>query len=164
MYEWVVFLHVFAALGFMLAHGGSVVMALMLKQQRDPDQMRALLDLSIRSQSALWATLVLIVLSGIAAGILGHWLGQGWFWASLILLISISLYMMSTSGAQYHPLRRVLGLPYFEGSQKKVVPGLPPAPLEEIYRAQADLRPMQPTAVGLGGILVILALMMFKPF
>ena len=85
-------------------------------------------------------------------------------WASLIILIAISLYMMSESGAQYHQLRRVLGLPYFEGSQKKVVPGLPPAPIEEIHRAQADLRPMRPTAVGLGGILVILALMMFKPF
>jgi len=139
-------------------------MTLMLKKERDPEHLRSLLDLSAYSQPALWATLLLIVLSGIAAGIMGRWWGRGWIWASLIILIAISLYMMSESGAQYHQLRRVLGLPYFEGSQKKVVPGLPPAPIEEIHRAQADLRPMRPTAVGLGGILVILALMMFKPF
>lgn len=164
MYSWVVFLHVLASMSFMLAHGGTTVMTLMLKKQRDSERMRALLDLSGRSQPALGATLLLVVLSGIAAGIMGRWWGTGWIWTSLIILIGISFYMMSVSGSQYHQLRKVLGLPYFERSQNKMVPGLPPASIEEIYQAQSGLQPGRLTTVGLGGTAMILWLMIFKPF
>lgn len=162
MYNWVVFLHVFASMAFMLSHGGTTLMALMLKRERNLERLRSLLDLSGIAQPALWVTLLLLLLSGIAAGIMGRWWGRGWIWVSLVILIALSFYMMASSGAQYHRLRKVLGLPYFEGSKDQ--PALDPAPEHEIYAVQADLQPERLAAAGLGGTALILALMMFKPF
>lgn len=162
MYRWIVFLHVFAAMSFMLAHGGTTAMTLILKKERDLERMQALLDVSSYSWPMFALTFLLLLLSGIAAGIMGRWWGQGWIWLSLGILIVMSGYMARVSRAQYHRLRKVLGIPYFEGNKDQ--PALPQAPAEEIYQVQADLQPGRLTAVGLGSLAVIVALMMFKPF
>jgi hypothetical protein len=46
MYNWLVFLHVVSALGFMMAHGVSVSVAFALRRERHPERVRALLGLS----------------------------------------------------------------------------------------------------------------------
>ena len=70
--------------------------------------------------------------------------------------------MAWTSRAHYHRLRKLLGMPYFEGNKDR--PALPPASEEEIYAVQATLRPGLLAAVGSGGVVLIAWLMMFKPF
>ncbi len=162
MYKWVVYLHVFAAMSFMLAHGGATAMSLLLKKERSSERMMTLLDVSSYSWPMFALTFLLLLISGIAAGIMGRWWGQGWIWTSLAILILMSGYMGWASRAQYHRLRKVLGIPYFEGNKDQ--PALPQAPAEEIYRVQADLQPARLAAIGLGTTAVIVALMLFKPF
>jgi len=162
MHKWLVFLHVLGAMGFMLAHGGTTAMTLLLKRQRDFDHMRALLDLSRHSGPMFGVALLLLLGSGIAAGFTGHWWGEGWIWTALAILIGITAFMAWSSRAHYHRLRKVLGMPYFEGNKDR--PALPPASEEEISAVQATLRPGLLAAVGFGGIVLIAWLMMFKPF
>ena len=124
--------------------------------------MRGLLDLSRHSGPTFWVALLLLLGSGIAAGFTGHWWEEGWIWAALAILVGVTVGMAWSSRAHYHRLRKVLGMPYFEGNKDR--PALPPASEEEISAVQATLRPGLLAAVGFGGIVLIAWLMMFKPF
>lgn len=162
MYSWFVFLHVLGVMGFMLAHGGTTVMTFQIQKERDFDRMRTLLDLSGYSWPAFAISFLLLVVSGIIAGFMGRWWGQWWIWVSMAILLGMTIYMGWSSRAHYHKLRKVLGLAYFEGWGDK--PALEPASDEEILAAQSALRPIPLAVLGFGGTLVILYLMMFKPF
>lgn len=162
MYKWVVFLHVFGSMSFMLSHGGSTIMAFALRKERDKERMKALLDLSGYTGWAFALTFLLLLVSGIAAGVMGGWWDQGWIWISLGILLAMSIYMGWASRAEYHKMRKVLGLPYFEGNASQ--PAGEPASDEEIFATQATLRPGLLAAVGLGSTAAIVYLMMFKPF
>jgi len=162
LYKWLVFWHVLGVMGFMLAHGGTTAMTFLLRRQQDPDRMRTLLDLSGASWPAFAISLLLLFMSGIVAGFSGRWWGEGWIWTSLAILLGMSAYMGWASRAHFHRLRKVLGMPYFEGNKDR--PALPPASEEQIYAVQATLRPGLLAAVGFGGTALIAWLMMFKPF
>lgn len=162
LYKWLVFLHVLGVMGFMLAHGGTTAMTFLLRRQRDLDRMRALLDLSEKSWPAFAISFLLLFVSGIVAGFFGRWWGEGWIWTSLVILLGMSACMGWASRANFHRLRKVLGLPYFEGGKGR--PAIPLASMEEIYAVQATLRPGLVAALGFGSTTAILWLMMFKPF
>ncbi len=53
VYRWIVFVHVGAALVFMLAHGASASVAFRLRRERDVARLSALLDLSGASYWAM---------------------------------------------------------------------------------------------------------------
>ena len=137
-------------------------MTFQIQKERDFDRMRTLLDLSGYSWPAFAISFLLLVVSGIIAGFLGHWWTQGWIWVSIAILLVMSIYMGWSSRAHYHKLRKALGQPYFEGWGDK--PALEPASDEEILAAQAALKPIPIAVLGFGGTLVILYFMMFKPF
>jgi len=162
MHKWLVLLHVFGVMGFILAHGGTTAMTLLLKRQRDLEQMRALLDLSSLPGPVLRVALLVLLASGIAAGFTGRWWGEGWIWAALAILIGMTVVMAWSGRTHYHRLRKVLGMPYSDG--RKVQPALEPASEEQVYAVQATLRPGLLAAVGFGGTVLIAWLMMFKPF
>jgi len=162
MYSWVVFIHVLGVMFFMLAHGGTTVMTFQIQKERDPDRMRALLDLSGYSWPAFALSFLLLLVSGIIAGFIGRWWSQGWIWTSLAILLGMSIYMGWSSRAHYHKLRKALGMRYFEGSKDH--PPIEAAGEQEILAVQAKLRPLPMAVLGFGGTLVILWLMMFKPF
>jgi hypothetical protein len=161
MYHWFVFLHVAATLGFMLTHGVSVSITFALRQERSPEQVRALLELSANSYKGMYLLLLLLA-SGIIAGFMGQWWDSGWIWASLLLLIAIIVAMAILGGAIYSRVRKAAGLPYSE--RGKPFPAEPPRSPEEVQTQLAMANPILLAVVGYGGILVILWLMMFKPF
>lgn len=162
MYGWMVFLHVLGAMGFMLAHGGTTVMTFQIQKEHDLDRMRALLDLSSYSWPVFAISFLVLFVSGIIATFMGRYWDRGWIWASLIILIAMSIYMGWASRAQYHKLRKALGMPYFEGSKDQ--PAVEAASEEEIMAVRNTLRPLPNAILGLGGTALILWLMMFKPF
>lgn len=162
MYSWLVFLHVLGVMSFMLAHGGTTVMTFQIQKERNLDRMRALLDMSGYSWPGFALSFLLLFVSGIIAGFMGRWWSQGWIWVSLAILIGMSIYMGWSSRAHYHKLRKVLGMPYFEGRGDQ--PAIEPASEEEILAVQAKLKPVPLAVLGFGATLVILWLMMFKPF
>jgi MFS family permease len=110
----------------------------------------------------MYLSLLLLLASGIIAGFMGQWWDSGWIWASLLLLIAIIVAMAILGGAIYSRVRKAAGLPYSE--RGKPFPAEPPRSPEEVQTQLAMANPILLAVVGYGGILVILWLMMFKPF
>ena len=162
MYRWIVFLHVLGAFAFMMAHGASANVAFKLRRKTSRERIAALLDLSTAYLSGMYLALLVILLAGIGLGFLGKWWGQGWIWLGLVLGFA-KLFAMSVMPARaFTQLRKVAGLPYFEGMKSQ--PAVPPASPEEIAARAAAINPMPAAIVGFGGLALIVWLMMFKPF
>jgi hypothetical protein len=160
-----VFLHLLSVFSFLILHGASVATAFRLRTERDRASVRAMLQLSNAYVSFLYVALLAILVTGILAGIAVGWWTSGrlWIWVALVLLFVIAGVMYPLGTAHMDTLRRAVGLPTFADRGKEVA--LPPeASDEELARLLMSPRPMVAAAVGLGGILVITWLMMFKPF
>ena len=164
MYPWVVYLHVLATLTFLFAHGVTSIVAWRLRGVPDSATARAWLGLYAAGRYfvLLYGSLLVILISGVAAGFMGQWWDEGWIWLSLALLIGIIVGMFFIGTRRYSRLRQALGMPWFDG--RKEHPAGEPASIEEIHALLADSPALALTVIGFGGIAIILWLMMFKPF
>ena len=162
MYEWLVFLHVVGLVGFLLAHGVSVGVAFRLGKETSPERIRALLDLSGASYSLMYPSLLVLLLTGIITGFMGSWWGSWWIWLSLLMLVLIYAGMVARGSSYFTQIRKAAGAEYFERMKKQ--PPLPAQPPEEIAKLIQPARAMELVAIGVVGLLIILWLMMFKPF
>ncbi|MCJ7534021.1 MAG: hypothetical protein MUO57_00635 [Anaerolineales bacterium] len=146
----------------MLAHGTSITISFRLKQEQDLNKIKTMLDLS----GTMWVAMILsLLVAGIAGIILGFmlsWWSQWWIWVSIVLLVVITVWMFTIGQGTYHQLRKTLGMPFQAGT--KEMPAQEPAPIEESYALIAKTRPHLMLLVGYGGFVVIIWLMMFKPF
>jgi hypothetical protein len=149
--------------GFLLAHGSSAVVAFRLRGEREPSRVAALLDLSSSSLALLYGSLLLLLGTGIVAGFLGHWWRQGWIWTGLGLLVGLMIAMYASASTYYDRVRQAVGVQTYSQKRKGIAPGPQAAP-EEIDTLLRSLRPFIVAAIGGAGLLVILWLMMFKPF
>jgi hypothetical protein len=73
IYRWLVFLQVLGVFGFLMAHGISIGVAFILRQERGLDCMQALLNLSSSSLGVLRGSIAILFISGIVIGFIGHW-------------------------------------------------------------------------------------------
>lgn len=162
LYSWVVFIHAAGVLLFFIAHGASMAVAFRLKHEEDPARVRALLELSRYTLGAPTVAVVLIGLAaGIAAGFMGGWWDELWIWISLALFLAIGLAMTPLVAFRLNPIRLAAGMPAQPEKKDAVVPAADPVEL----RRQLDAwQPMPVAVIGLGGFLVILYLMLVKPF
>jgi hypothetical protein len=173
MYQWIVFTHVLAVFGFLIAHGASAAVIFKLRSVRDLAQVRLLLDLSRRANGVANACLTLLLVAGVAAGFMGGWWSRYWIWAALGVLILLSVAMFAIGSG---PLTRVRLLVDPEEAARmnrrgptarRSVAGVSiegAAVDEEVAKLLAATRPMLVTMIGAVGLAVILWLMMFKPF
>jgi len=161
-YKWVVFLHILGGFTFMLAHGVSAAVAFKLRRERDRQRIRAFLELSTSSYSAMYIALLVLLVGGITAGFIGHWWRDGWIWTAIGILIALIVGMGTFGTLYYHRVRKAVGLPYFSNWREH--PAVEPAPAEELEALLDTRRPVWLTLMGLGGLAVILWLMVFKPF
>jgi len=165
LYPWVVFLHVVGTVLFFIAHGTNMAVGFRLKREHDPARIRALLDLSSWSLGvAPSIALVVGVLAGIAAGIMGDWFGQAWIWIALVLLVAISGYMTPMVAARLNVMRTAAGTQSMNPLSKK--PAAAPAGHDpvELERLLDAWNPVPAATIGLGGFVIIVWLMFFKPF
>jgi energy-coupling factor transporter transmembrane protein EcfT len=162
MYPWLVFLHIVGVFGFLLSHGASASVSFALKKERNIERVRALLELSARSYGLMYTSLLILLISGIITGIMGHWWKQVWFWLAIVLLIVIILAMTFMGSNIYGRARKATGLPYME--RGKPQPAVEVASDAEIDAFLSKGNPMVLTIIGFGGIIFIAWLMMFKPF
>ena len=162
VYSIVIYLHVLSAFLFIFMHGVSGFVAFQVKRETDAERMRALLGVSSSTYGLMYGSLLGILLTGILGGIMGaHW-GSGWIWIALAVLVSITVAMSLMGMRQTNPLRKALGMPYFENNrQQKPQSPAEPAVIAERVRA---LHPEQFASLGVVGLAVILWLMLFKPF
>lgn len=161
MYQWLVFLHILAALAFFMVHGASAVMAFRLRQERQLERIRAILDMSNAALPVAYMALGVLVLAGIGAGIMGGWFRMGWIWASLVLLVIMWFGMHYYAFRFYTPIRKAVGLPYRDGQEH---PAEPPASEEEITALIQMANPLVLAGFSFAVVGVILWLMVFKPF
>jgi hypothetical protein len=162
MYRWIVFLHIAAIFGFLLSHGSSAAVAFALHRERNPERLRALLDLSSSTLSVFYLALLVLLVAGIVAGFMGHWWGRGWIWLSLGVLFAMVAGMWTIGSQHAHRVRKALGMGYMEGM--KFHQGVEPATAEALDALLARGQPVLLAAIGYGGALVVAGLMWFKPF
>lgn len=159
MYQWIVFLHVFFALVFMLAHGVSA--AAMLSFRKEPDPERSLTFFNIvPNQTRIRILTVLMGISGFIAAFLTIWWRQGWVWASFGVFLIIS-FVMNKYGGGYFGL--------IEGAAARLIEARKTntnveVALKEFDEARNARHPMVVSVVGIAGLAIILWLMRFKPF
>jgi cytochrome bd-type quinol oxidase subunit 2 len=161
VYPWIVLLHVAGAFLFVISHGASAWVVVALRRERDPARIRALADLSSTSLTTAYVGLLLLLVGGIWAGIYNDWFKMGWIWVALVVFIVIAVLMYMIATPYFKRLRIALG---------QRVMGMPKDAPEPVAAADADIAAIAATApasllvaVGLGGLLIILWLMVVKP-
>lgn len=162
MYPWIVLLHVAGAFIFVLSHGAAIWMVYELPKQREPKRIEALLDLSGTSLTGTYLGLLLLLVGGIWAGIYGDWFRYGWIWAAIGVLVAITIIMYVVATPFFKRLRIALGQRAM--GYPKDAPDPVPAPDAEILAIAGQSPVAVLTAVGFGGLLIILWLMVVKPF
>ncbi len=162
LYPWVILLHIVGAFIFAASHGVAIWMALQISRERDRARMAALLDLSAASVGGLYGGLVLLLIGGIWGGLIGNWFGRLWIWLSLGLLIAIAMVMYIVATPYFRSLREAIGIKSPNGP--KDTPDPVPLPDAEVAALAARSPVAVLTVVGVGGLLIILWLMVVKPF
>ena len=159
---WIVFLHVLGAFMFVAGHGVSMFVVFQVRRETDRAKLTALLDLSGWSLGVAGIGLLILFVSGIVAGIVLNSWGQTWLWVALALFIVIALVMTPVGGTYLRNLRLAIGQP-----PRGAKPGDPPpvpATDAQLAAMQASRKPELLLLLGAGGFVVILWLLMFKPF
>jgi len=160
---WIIFLHVLSALTFFLAHGASVAMAFKLRKERELERIRAMLDLSASTVNAMLISLLIMGLTGLVLPFILKLWNRGWVWISIVLMVLVVVQMGFMSEKRYKHLRKLVGLPYMQGS--KELPAEEPASLEDVQAfIQKKLKVVELIMVGYVIPMIVLWLMMFKPF
>jgi len=161
-YPWIVLLHIVGAFVFVASHGVAIWMAVQIRRERDRNRVAALLDLSASSLTGLYVGLLLLLIGGIWAGIAGDWFRFGWTWLALAILVAITVLMYVVATPFFKELRTALG------QRTMGMPKDAPDPTALSDGEIASIAARTPVnvlaAIGFGGLLVILWLMVVKPF
>ena len=158
-YPWFVFIHVLGAFAFAISHGISAAVALRLRQERELERVRALLELSQLATGAMYVGIFVLLAGGITAAFVGGRWGRGWLWAATGILVLVMGYMYARASRYYGELRGAAGLVNYQA---------PTAPIRadaaEMTRLLSSPRGMELALVGSLALVAILSLMFFKPF
>jgi MFS family permease len=159
--RWIVFLHVLGAFAFAAGHGVSMLAAFQLRRETDRGRMAALLDISAASLVVAGIGLLVLLGAGIVAGIVLGSFGQAWIWIALVLFIVIGGVMTPVGASHFNRIRLALG------QRVRLKDGDPdpvPASDAELAALLTGRRPEILAVIGVGGFIVILYLMYFRPF
>jgi hypothetical protein len=162
LYPWIVFGHIAGAFFFAMSHGVAAWASFRLDRERDAVRIRALLELMSESLTGVYIGLLALLIFGIWAGIYGGHFARGWIWAALILVIAIAVAMYLIATRYYGTLREAVGLR--TQATKKDAPDLVPVGQPELEAIVARNPSAALAGVGFGGLLLILFLMVLKPF
>jgi hypothetical protein len=128
--RWLIFLHVLSALTFFLAHGASAAMTFRVRKETDFVRIRAMLDLSESTIEIMFVSFLVMGLTGVALPFFIHIWNKGWVWVSIILMVFVFIWMVWMNERAYKTLRKLVGLPYRQGS--KEYPAEQPASAEDV--------------------------------
>lgn len=158
----IVLIHIAGVLIFVLAHGVSAAVLLRMRSEREPVALRTLLDLSRRSLNFGLISFLLWFFSGILAGFSGNWWTTGtyWIWASLIIAIVLTGLMTPMGRIYLNRVRTALGVDPKTGHYDSSVQ----VDSAQVEAAIASGQPALVAGIGVVGLLVLLWLMVAKPF
>jgi hypothetical protein len=159
---WLIFLHVLSAITFFLGHGTSVAMAFQIRKETDFARIRAMLDLSNSTLILMGVAFLIMGLSGLILPFMLKLWGKGWIWASIVLMLIVFVQMGAMNEKRYKTLRKLVGLPYMQGN--KTLPAETPASQAEVEAHIKKLNVNELVIVGYVIPMIVLWLMVFKPF
>jgi hypothetical protein len=159
LYLGIVIAHVFFVIVAFAAHGVSAFSSFGVKRSSDRAELRTLLGLSGMSLGVAGVGLLLVVVFGIWAAIMGGHFSRAWPWVSIVVLVVVVFAMTPLAANPMRAMRVALG----EGKDKSGAP-LTPGTDAELAAAQAKLRPEATMAIGVIGLLLLVWLMEAKPF
>ncbi len=148
---------------FLIAHGVSAGVSFRLRAERDRAKLTALLDLSASTYPAMAVGFFLILGSAIAMAVMFEWWRTAWFWAAVVVFMALIGMMTPLATLRYGKIRRALGLKMPMGSKAKDGDRRELGD-EELNAILNTVNPWMLSGVGFGGVAVLSALMMFKPF
>ncbi len=145
LYSWLRFLHLLGLVAFLVSHGVTAGAALAV---RGPvaQSSRGLLRLSNLSGLVAFPALALLIVTGVWMAFAAHLWGKGWIWASIAVFVAVVMGMGFIANG-YRAARAA-------GNESDEVLG------DRLRRT----RPMAAVWIGSAGLLVLLYLMVFKPF
>jgi hypothetical protein len=153
MYQWLVFVHLIGFVLFLMMHGVSLWAAFTIRSDPRPETARLLLGLSQRANGVMYMGLLLLIAGGLGAAWNANQLTAGWIVASYVVLLAVIVAMYAIGSSLYTPLRRAL-----EGQDGAVIEAA------EVGRRLDNRRPEALAVVGFGGLLILVWLMVLKPF
>jgi hypothetical protein len=155
MYQWLAVVHLVGLVVFAVCHGVSAFVAFRIRGSRDRTLVLELLALSQRGNQFAYVGLLLLIVGGIGAGAQSGVLTTTWVLATGAVLIAVLVAMFAIASGYYYPLRRRLGEDAPDAS----------APLsgDALAAALQTRRPDLLAAIGFGGLIVMIGLMVFKP-
>jgi hypothetical protein len=159
---WLVFLHTLSALMFFLSHGASVAMAFQIRKEKDFARIGAMLDLSASTFITMGVSLLVMGLSGLVMPFILDLWNKAWIWTSIVLMVIVIVRMAIMNDKRYKHLRRLIGQPYMIGG--KTFPAEPPASQNDVEAHIKTLRVEELVVVGIVIPVIVLWLMVFKPF
>jgi len=162
LYPWVVTAHVFFVIIAFGAHGTSVFAMFQARRERDRARLAAVLDLSQASLGVAGVGLVLALILGIVAAVMGGHFSRLWPWAAIGVVIVVFGAMTPIGATPMSNLRKALGLPG-RGDRPSDAPRQPGSDAD-LRAAQARLRPELLSMIGVATIAVLVWLMEAKPF
>ena len=160
--RWLTFIHVLAAIAFFLFHGVSATMAFRVRRETDFARIRAMLDLSSSVMIPMGIAFGIMGLTGLIMPFLAHLWDRVYIWISIALILGVFIYMAVFNETHYKQLRRLVGLPYMKGN--KEYPAEPPSSPEEVAAHLKRTNVAALAAAGYGVPVIVLWLMIFKPF
>jgi uncharacterized membrane protein len=162
IYPWVVIAHVFFVIIAFGAHGTSAFAMFQAKRERDRARLAAVLDLSQGSLGFAGITLIVGLLLGIWAAIMGGHFARGWTWAAIAVVVVVFGLMTPIGVTAMSRVRQALGIP--SRADRKGDPAPQPADDATLQAAQAALRPELLATLGVVAIAILVWLMEVKPF
>jgi hypothetical protein len=103
----------------------------------------------------MYPFLLLVLLTGIAAGFAGSWWRFKWIWTAIAVLL-LTVILMNVLGVQYNPLRG-------EARERRHRGPVAETP-DVIRKVAAGTRPGPISAIGVVALLILVWLMVVKPF
>ena len=127
-----------------------------------PKAIGAMLDLSAATIGVMFISFLALGLTGLAMPFILKIWNQGWVHTSIILMLIVFFRMMMMNDKRYKHLRRMIGQPYMIGG--KHFPAEAPASQSEVEAHIKTLRVEELVIVGIVIPIIVLWLMVFKPF
>lgn len=145
LYAWLKFFHILGLVTFLLAHGVSAGASLALRGPVS-GQTRQLLTLSQRSAMFFYPGLLFVIVTGVWMAFAGSFWGRSWLWAAIVVLVLV-IGAMVFIARPYYMAREAAGKSD-----------------EELAQALSRTRPIAAAWVGGVALVLLVGLMVLKPF
>lgn len=158
MYVWWLWAHIASVFGFLLSHGVSVGMGLDLRRQKSAEAVKSMTEVSKNWTGVSYAFILLIAITGVAMGFQQNWWRFKWIWTAIVILI-LTIGAMSGLANRYNRIRSAAGVqpPRRQRQQSAEKP-------EDLMSLVAAANPWPISLIGVGALIILLWLMVLKPF